>query len=173
MFPNSFLKVSPAFVLKILGISGLIYLMGLLPLFFLYPNHGEPVKRNISRTYFHDLAEDLDGDCYRIAKTFIQECPFPAREIHLDGQHTIVEIQINGVWMAYDPQLQIFFDEQNVAQIAFDLRRGHVPPKLQNHPHRDAFEKPYYYHSAFFIGIRKVYPYYPKLVALYYNLVKA
>jgi hypothetical protein len=172
MIPRSLLKLSPKLWMKVFAAAISIYLLGLTPLLFLYPNHGDPVKRNISRTYFHNLAEDLDGDCYRVSKVFIKECPFPAREIHLDGQHTIVEIQINGVWMAYDPQLQIFFDEQNVAQLMFDLKRGHVHPKLENHPHQEAFLKPYYYHNAFFIGLKKIYPYYPSIVGLYYNLIK-
>ena len=131
-----------------------IVLLGILvhvPLFFLYPNYNIAIEKNISDDYFHELAIDLKGDCYRISNNFEKHCPFPTREIHLSSSHTIVEININNKWYAYDPMFQLFFDGQNAMQISFDINRGYIPDYLQNYKHTMAFKKVHFYHHWYFI----------------------
>ena len=148
----------------------LLYAVLHFPLFFLYPNYNSPVKMNISEGFFHELSDSLNGDCYRISKNFERECPFPTREVHLNSEHTIVEIKINKKWYAYDPLFKTFFDNQNVTQISYDMSRSHTPNYLRNYMYKESFKNVYFYHHWYFILLKKISPWHNKLIRIYYDL---
>jgi len=157
-------------ILKVLSIVILIYLLLLTPIFFMYPNQKESVKRNISRGYFDMLSDTLKGDCYRISQDFAVECPFPTREVHLSGVHTIVEININNKWYAYDPLYQKFFNYNDAIRISFDVNRGYIPPYLENYKYTYAFKDVKYYHNFYFIFLKFICPFYDDIMRIYYGL---
>jgi hypothetical protein len=156
--------------LILLAIAGLVYLVMLVPLFFIYPKNYIANRINFNIEYFDSLASNLDGDCYRMAREFIKECPFPARRVHLNSEHTIVEIWMNGKWYAYDPLYKIFFNRQSAVQISFDITRGYVPQYLEDYPYVNAFKKLRYYHNWYFIILNYTHPFYDKILRLYYGV---
>lgn len=149
-----------------------IYIGMLIPLFFMYPKNNIPNRINFKLEYFDSLANQLDGDCYRISRTFIKECPFPARRIHLNSEHTIVEIQMNGKWYAYDPLYKRFFDRHNAIQVSFDVSRGYVPDYLEDYPFVDSFKKIRYYHNLYYIILNYTHPYYDSILRIYFGVVR-
>ena len=157
-------------VLVILGVALFIYLLLLSPIFFMYPNHKERIKRNIDRSYFDSLSDTLLGDCYRITENFELECPFPTREVHLSGEHTIVEIKINNKWYAYDPLYKKFFNFNDVMKISFDVNRGYIAPYMQDYKYTYAFKEVRYYHNLYFILLKFICPFYDDLMRYYYSL---
>jgi hypothetical protein len=153
---------------KVLIAGGIFYFILHLPLFFLYPNYKMPLRKNIDDAFFHTLAASLSGDCERVAKNFIRECPFPAREVHLNSEHTIVEIKINKKWYAYDPYYQRFFNNKNVVQIAYDVNRNYIGTSLDDYPYAHSFKNFDYYHNLYFVVLNKLSPRYHKVVLSYY-----
>lgn len=156
----------------VLYLGGFLVLYALLhlPMFFLYPNYNTAVRMNITENYFHELADTLQGDCYRISNSFSRECPFPTREVHLSSEHTLVEIRINDKWYAYDPLFKRFFDKQNVAQISFDVNRNYKAPYLEGYKYKESFRKIYYYHNWYFILLKKINPWYNRILISIYDL---
>ncbi|MFZ4398416.1 MAG: hypothetical protein ACOYO1_00160 [Bacteroidales bacterium] len=148
-----------------------IYLLMLVPLLFLYPNNNNQVELNYKREWFTDISKKLKGDCFRKAQDFKRECPFPTREIHLNKEHTIVEIRINKKWIAYDPCFDLFFDNYNVVQISFDVKREFFDDSIKNYPYKDSFKSFHYYHNFYFILINYTHPYYDHLLRLYYGII--
>jgi hypothetical protein len=157
-------------VLKVIGVAAIIYILLLSPIFFMYPNQKERVKRNIDRDYFDTLSDTLTGDCYRISQNFALECPFPTRAVHLSGDHTIVEIKINNKWYAYDPLYQKFFNFNDAIKISFDVNRGYIAPYLENYHYTYAFKDVKYYHNYYFIFLKFICPFYDDIMRVYYNL---
>jgi hypothetical protein len=148
-----------------------LYSLLLLPVFFMYPNFNNPVKKNIPLEYFTDLSENLKGDCLRISQNFARECPFPTREVHLNSEHTIVEININDKWYAYDPLYKKFFNESNAIKISYDVNRGYTPSFLKDYEYAHAFKNVKYYHSYYFIFLKYICPFYDQIMRLYYSVV--
>lgn len=155
-------------IAKVLMVFGILFFTIHLPLFFLYPNYNEPLRKNIEEEFFHDLASDLTGDCERISKNFQRECPFPTREVHLNSEHTIVEIKINKKWYAYDPSFKKFFNNKNVVQIAYDVNRNYIGSSLKGYPYAKSFKHFDYYHNLYFVILNKINPAYHKLLLNYY-----
>jgi hypothetical protein len=153
-------------------IIALVVVYGLLisPIFFLYPNHNRPLDKNIEKKFFHEISDELKGDCYRICQNFSRECPFPNREIHLNSEHTIVEIFINEKWYAYDPLFKKFFNDNNVIQISFDVNRGYMPTYLENYEYASSFKEVKYYHSHYFVFLKYICPFYDELMRRYYSV---
>lgn len=156
-------------IFTILSLVFTFYILLHIPLSFLYPNHNEPIRKNIEPEYFMELTYDLEGDCYRVSRSFIRECPFNVREVHLSSAHTIVEIQINGKWHAYDPLFKIFFNHQNAAQLSFDVRRGYIPEEMEDYPYIEEFKEIYYYHHWYFVMLKYLNPYYNRIVLKMYS----
>lgn len=161
----------PKYFKYILISSACIYVGVLIPLFFMYPKNNLPNRINFNLEYFDSLANQLDGDCYRISRSFIKECPFPARRVHLNSEHTIVEIQLNGKWYAYDPLYKKFFNRQNAIQLSFDVSRGYIPDYLEDYPYVDAFKKVRYYHNFYFMILNYTHPFYDRILRVYYGVV--
>ncbi|MEI6821769.1 MAG: hypothetical protein WCL51_07515 [Bacteroidota bacterium] len=148
-----------------------IYVLMLLPLFFLYPNYNQPIKENFDPKWLINISNNIQGDCFRKARNFIKECPFPCREVHLNSEHTIVEIMINQKWIAFDPVYNLYFDDENVVQISSDINRGYTPPYLAKYPYKDSFKKFRYYHNTYFAILNKTHPYYYKILRLFYTVI--
>ena len=157
--------------IKFFVLVSLTYVLLHIPIFFLYPNHNKAVRKNIDDEFFHNLSNNLSGDCLRITKKFVMECPFPTREIHLNGEHTIVEIKINNKCYAYDPSFKIFFNDKNVAELSYDVRRNYISEELNDYPYTDSFKKINYYHNTYFILLNKISPIYCEIIINFYNLI--
>jgi len=166
------IKKSKIKIIKILSLGIIVfYFLMLIPVFFMYPKYNQPIELNFQKEWFTEFSKHLKGDCFRKAQDFIRENPFPSREVHLNSIHTIVEININGKWIAYDPCLDLFFDNQNVAQISFDVKRGYIMESMKNYPYKDAFVDFHYYHNFYFIILNYTHPYYNGLIRLYYGII--
>jgi hypothetical protein len=152
-------------------LSGLSYILLISPIFFLYPNFNIAVKKNIEREYFLKLSEPLTGDCLRISQNFAKECPFPTREVHLNSEHTIVEILINEKWYAYDPLYKKFFNDYNVVKVSFDVSRGYIPPYLKDYPYAHSFKNIKYFHNYYFVFLKHICPFYDEILRLYHSIV--
>lgn len=170
---NIFLRIIKKYRKKIiiLAIGVLLaYIFMLLPIFYLYPQYNKPVKLNYYKEWFTEIANDLKGDCFRKVQDFRRRCPFPTREIHLSSKHTVVEININRKWIAYDPSFDMFFSNLNVIQISFDVNRGFYMDELENYSYKDDFKRIYFYHNYYFILLKHTHPYYDKIIRLYYGV---
>ena len=152
-------------------IAGSIYLLMLIPIFFLYPNYNKPIKENFDPLWLTKISSKLDGDCYRKTRNFIRECPFSCREVHLNSEHTLVEIEINSKWIAYDPCFDLLFNDQNIVQLSADINRGYTQPCLINYPYKNALKKFRYYHNFYFALLNITHPYYYKIIRTYYICV--
>ncbi|MCX6230284.1 MAG: hypothetical protein NTZ33_01955 [Bacteroidetes bacterium] len=148
-----------------------IYLLMLIPVFFLYPNYNQPIKENFDPLWLTNISSKLEGDCYRKTRNFIRECPFPCREIHLNSEHTLVEIEINNKWIAYDPCFNLLFNGQNIVQLSADVNRGYTPPYLITYPYKNALKKFRYYHNFYFALLNVTHPFYYKILRTYYICV--
>ena len=159
--------------IRVIGTVALfIYFLVHLPLFYLYPNYGQPLNKNISLEYFYSMTDSLQGDCLRIARNFSRECPFPTREIHLNSEHTIVEILINNKWYAYDPSFKKFFNNKNVVQLSYDVRRGHIADYMKNYAYTESFKKVRYYHHIYFVLLSKLSPFYDLIILKFYPITR-
>jgi len=145
-----------------------LYLIMLAPIFILYPNFNKPIKENFDPLWLTNISAKLKGDCFRRTRNFIKECPFPSREVHLNSEHTLVEIEINGKWIAYDPCFDLLFNDQNIVQLSEDVNRGYIPTYLLNYPYRNALKKFRYYHNFYFVILNITHPFYDKLMRTYY-----
>jgi len=145
-----------------------IYVLMLFPLLFLYPNYNKPIKENFDPVWLSNISKKLEGDCFRRTRNFIKACPFPCREVHLSSEHTLVEIEISGTWIAYDPCYNLLFNDQNIVQLSADINRGYIPSYLQNYPYRNALKKFRYYHNLYFVILNITHPFYDKLLRTYY-----
>lgn len=147
-----------------------LYLLLISPIFFMYPNHDNRIRKNITKDYFDSIAVKLEGDCYRVSHNFALECPFPTREVHLASEHTIVEILINDKWYAYDPLFQIMF-ENSVVKTAFDVNRGYIPEYLEDYEYILSFREFKFYHSYYFVFLKYICPFYDRIMMRYYSIV--
>jgi hypothetical protein len=157
-------------LLLALSITLGIYLLLISPVFFLYSNFNTPIKKNIEKEYFIAMSDTLRGDCYRISQNFARECPFPTREVHLNSEHTIVEILINEKWYAYDPLYKKFFNDNNVIKISFDVNRGYMPSYLKDYPYAHSFSDVKYYHSYYFLFLKYICPFYDEIARIFYMI---
>lgn len=162
-------RITKTIILSTISII-IIYLLMLTPIFFVYPNYNKSIKLNYDKKWFTDISIQLKGDCFRKTQDFRRKCPFPTREIHLNSQHTLVEILINKKWIAYDPCFDKFFDNYNVTQISFDINRNYTMESLKNYPYKDSFYHFHFYNNYYFIILNYTHPYYDKLVRLYYGI---
>jgi len=153
-----------AFILTI------VYFLMLLPVFYLYPQYNKPVKLNYKKEWFSEISSQLKGDCFRKVQDFRRKCPFPTREIHLNGKHTLVEVKINAKWIAYDPSFDLFFGNLNVVQISFDVSRGFYIDELKNYMYKDDFKDFYFYNNFYLILLKYTHPYYNKIAKLFYGI---
>lgn len=157
--------------IRVIGTVVLVsYFLGHLPLFFLCPNYDQDLNKNIDLEYFYSMTDTLQGDCLRISRNFAQECPFPRREIHLNSEHTIVEILINDKWYAYDPSFKNFFNDKNAVQLSYDLRRGHVADYLKDYAYADSFKKIRYYNHFYYVILDKISPFYDLIILNLYPI---
>lgn len=174
LIPNNLNIIRKSILIKrllyFLSVICLIYLLMLIPVFFLYPNYNSSIKLNYDKKWFTDIAVQLKGDCFRKAQDFKRKCPFPTREIHLNSEHTIVEILINNMWIAYDPCMDKFFDNYNVIQISFDVNRNFFMESLKNYPYQKSFKHIHFYHNYYFILLNYTHPFYDQLIRLYYGI---
>lgn len=166
---NSNVHLNKIIRITILSIV-ILYLLMPVPLFFLYPKFNEPTKLNFDSTWISNISHDISGDCYRKVQNFIRECPFPTREIHLNSEHTLCEIKIQGKWILYDPTYQMFFDNQNIVQVSFDVKRKYIPDYLKNYPFLDSLSDFHYYHKFYYILLNYTHPYYNRFLGLYYYI---
>jgi hypothetical protein len=158
--------------IRVIGTVVLIlYFLGHLPLFFLYPNYDQPLRKNIDLDYFYAINDTLQGDCLRVARNFAKECPFPTREVHLNSEHTIVEILINEKWYAYDPSFSKFFNNKNAVQLSYDVRRGYIAEYMKDYPYTESFKKIRYYHHFYFVVLGKLSPFYDIIILNYYPII--
>lgn len=153
-----------------LSLTAGVYLLMILPIFFMYPNYNTAIKRNISMEYFYELTDTSGGDCYRVAQNFMKDCPFPTREVHLSSEHTIVEILINERWYAYDPLKMRFFSNHNVLKVSLDVSRGYIPDYMEDYEYANSFKEVKYYHSFYFVFLKYICPFYDKIMKLYYMI---
>jgi len=170
---NKFLKLLYQHRKKIILISFSIlflYIIMLIPIFYLYPQYNKPIKLNFKKEWFTEISSELKGDCFRRVQDFRRKCPFPTREIHLNSKHTLVEVKINRKWIAYDPSFDMFFNNLNVVQVSFDVNRGFYMDELQNYKYKDEFKKFYFYHNFYFILLKYTHPYYYKIERLFYGI---
>lgn len=151
-------------------LASLVYALLISPIFFLYPHFNDSIKKNIEKEFFNEISDNIKGDCYRICQSFDRECPFPTREVHLNSEHTIVEILINGKWYAYDPLYKKSFRDKNVIQISFDVKRGYMPTYLKGYAYANSFKEVKYYHSHYFVFLKYICPFYDELVRQYYSV---
>ncbi len=153
-----------------LTVTAFTYLLLISPIFFMYPNYNTSIKRNISKEFFYDLSNYNGGDCYRISQNFMKDCPFPTREVHLNSEHTIVEILINERWYAYDPMLKRFFDNQNVLKVSMDVNRGYIPAYMEDYEYANSFKEIKFYHSYYFVFIKYICPFYDHIMRTVYMI---
>lgn len=142
----------------------------LLPLLFIYPNFNKPVRFFYDKQWFSEIAKNLKGDCFRKAQDFKRRCPFPAREVHLNGVHTILEIKINNKWIAYDPSYDTFFENYNVTQISFDVKRNYIMDSMSEYPYKYSFSHFHFYHNFYFLILNYTHPYYDRILRMFYGI---
>jgi hypothetical protein len=149
-----------------------IYLLLISPIFFVYPKYDEsqPIHHELE-DYFNDLSDSLTGDCYRKSQKFIIENVLPTREVHLNSEHTIVEINIKGKWIAYDPLYKMFFGNKNAIQVSFDITRGYIPEYMKNYPFVNSFKNIKYYHSKYYVFLKYICPFYDAIMRRYYSVL--
>ena len=138
----------------------------------MYPRHNE--KESIHPTieeYFLELSDSLSGDCYRRSQRFIIESVLPSREIHLNSEHTIVEVNIKGKWFAYDPLFKKFFNGKSALQVSIDINRGYVPIYMEDYIFTDSFKNIKYYHSRYFVMLKFLCPFYDDIMRKYYMVL--
>jgi hypothetical protein len=158
-------KVTIAFSLTLF-----CYALLISPIFFIYSNFNKSIKRNISEEYFYGITTTGGGDCYRIAQNFMKDCPFPTREIHLNSEHTIVEIFINEKWYAYDPMFKKFFNNYSVLKISMDVNRGYIPDYMENYEYASSFKEMKFYHSFYFVFLKYICPFYDDIMRVFYMI---
>ena len=168
---NNTLLIRSKKILKIMSVFFMIYVLMLTPVFFLYPNYNLAVKENFDPKWLTNISAKLEGDCFRKTRNFIKECPFPCREVHLNSEHTMVEISINRKWIAYDPEFNMYFNDENVVQLSDDVNRGYIPPCLTNYPFKYSLKKFRYYHNFYFAILNITHPFYYKLLRTYYTVI--
>jgi hypothetical protein len=148
----------------------LIYILMLVPIFFLYPNYNNSIKLNFEKKWFTDISKTLSGDCFRKVQDFRRKCPFPTREIHLNSEHTIVEVKINSIWIAYDPSYDLFFNNYNVTQISFDVNRKFLIDVLKKYPYKNSYHHYHFYNNMYFLMLNYTHPYYDYILRMYYGI---
>lgn len=148
-----------------------LYFLMLLPVFFMYPRHRENIELTIEPEYFYQVSDTLKGDCFRQVRKFIKYCAFPTREVHLNSNHTIVEILINGKWVAFDPLYKTFFNFSDTRRLSFDVNRNYTPHSLIGYKYRKDFADFKFYHHWYFIILNYTHPYYDNVMRLYYTFL--
>lgn len=152
--------------------AAMAYILLISPIFFMYPRHNEKeVLPPTIEEYFLTLSDSLTGDCYRMSQRFIIESVLPSREIHLNSEHTIVEVNIKGKWFAYDPLYKIFFNNKSALQVSIDVNRGYIPDYMEDYPYTQSFRNIKYYHSRYFVFLKFICPFYDSIMRWYFMVL--